>query len=123
VSVASVAVQAVLVVSLSTFGPIAVAGGHVGTSIITAALLLAATYGRRWPGVTLEALRRSLPAFALALVIPLTRLPLGDDPGALTAAGGLVVALGAYTILAVALWPSVSTAFVTMVRRPSGEAA
>jgi hypothetical protein len=55
-------------------------------------------------------------------VIPLTRLPLGSDPGFAAALGGLAVGLGAYTILAVALWPSVSSAFVGLIRR-SGKTA
>jgi peptidoglycan biosynthesis protein MviN/MurJ (putative lipid II flippase) len=122
VGAVSVAIQALLVISLSTFGPKAVAGGHVATSAITAGLLLAATYARAWPGVAIDALRRSLPAFALAAVIPLTRLPLGSDPGFAAALGGLAVGLGAYTILAVALWPSVSSAFVGLIRR-SGKTA
>jgi hypothetical protein len=118
VGAASVAVQAVLVISLSTLGPHAVAAGHAATCVITAALLLAATYGRRWPAIAGRALGNSAPALALAGVFPLARLPLGDEPGLAVAGAGLVVATAAYAVLAHVLWPSVSSAFVGLLRRP-----
>jgi putative peptidoglycan lipid II flippase len=117
VGAASIALQAVLVISLSTFGPLAVAGGHAATCLVTAVLLLVATYGPRWPAVAGRALGNSAPAIALTVVFPLARLPLGDEPDLAPAVAGLVVATAAYCALAVVLWPSVSTAFVDLVRR------
>lgn len=117
VAAVSVAVQALLVISLSTFGPHAVAAGHATTCVITAGLLLALTYGPRWPAIAGRALADSAPAIALAGVYPLARLPLGDDPGLALACAGLVIATIAYAALAHFLWPSVSSAFVGLVRR------
>jgi putative peptidoglycan lipid II flippase len=117
VAAIGLAVQAAGVVSLSTLGPHAVAAAHSGALAVTAAALLAATYGRRWLGVAARALRRSAPAFALALVYPLARLAFGDDLGVGAALAGVVAATIAYVALAIVAWPSVSAAFVDLVRR------
>lgn len=119
VGAVSVAVQTVVVISLSTFGPLAVAAGHVGTAVVTTSLLLRVTYGRRWLDVTASALWRSAPAFAFAAVFGLLRLPLGSDPSLAAACAGLVASALAYTVLALVLWRSVSTVFLALLRHPS----
>jgi O-antigen/teichoic acid export membrane protein len=118
-SAAAIAIQLALVLPLSSISPLAVAGGHASTITITAALLLRSTFGRSWAAVALTALRRSAPAFALASVFVLIRLPLGSSPSALAALGAVALGLCVYVLLAVLLWPSVSAAFVNLLRRPS----
>jgi peptidoglycan biosynthesis protein MviN/MurJ (putative lipid II flippase) len=118
-ALAGVAVHAALVISLSTLGPRAVAIGHLASATILTAIILAIAYRERWAPIAAEALRRSSPAFAFALVFVLLRLPLGDDPGWAAAAAAALAGMLAYAALSVRFWPAVSTAFVDLVRRPA----
>ena len=118
-ALAGIAVHATIVISVSTLGPRAVAIGHVASATVLTAIILAIAYRRRWVAIAGEALRRSLPAFGFALVFVALRLPLGDDPGWAAAAAAALVGLLAYVALSVRFWPSVSTAFVDLVRRPA----
>jgi peptidoglycan biosynthesis protein MviN/MurJ (putative lipid II flippase) len=119
VSLVSLAVQLALVLPLSSISPTAVAAGHAATIAITTLLLLRSTFGPSWIGTAATAIRRSAPAFALAAVIVLLRLPFGSDPSALAALCAAVAGVVAYALLAVVLWPGVSRAFVELLRRPA----
>jgi peptidoglycan biosynthesis protein MviN/MurJ (putative lipid II flippase) len=119
ISVASLAIQLALVLPLSSISPVAVAAGHTGTIAITTILLLRSTFGRSWAQTAATAIRRSAPAFALAVVIVLLRLPFGSDPSAAAALCAAVAGAVAYALLAVAFWPGVSRAFVDLLRRPA----
>jgi O-antigen/teichoic acid export membrane protein len=118
VSLAAVMVQAAVVLPLSTLGATAVAWGHVGSVAVVAALVLRTAFHHDWARLGFEALRRSAPAFLLASVFLILRLPLGSDPGALAALGAGLAGLAAYIGLGKLLWPDVSTAFLDLVRRP-----
>jgi putative peptidoglycan lipid II flippase len=116
-SVVTVALQAALALPASSISPQAVASAHAATLLIATALLLRLTFGPGWAGVTAVALRRSLPAFALASVFGLVRLPFGSDPGVVAALAAAIIGLIAYVALALLVWRSVSRAFVDLVRR------
>jgi peptidoglycan biosynthesis protein MviN/MurJ (putative lipid II flippase) len=118
VSLAGVIVQAAIVLPLSGLGAIEVACGHVATITVMSALVLRTAFGREWPKLAFAALRRSVPAFLLASVFLILRLPLGSDPGVLAAVGAGLAGLVAYVGLAKLLWPSISTAFIDLLRRP-----
>jgi O-antigen/teichoic acid export membrane protein len=117
VSVAAVILQAAIVFPLSGLGATEVAFGHVATITVMSTLVLRAAFGAGWAQIGLGALRRSLPAFLLASVFFLLRLPLGSDPGALAAVGAGLAGLAAYVVLGRLLWPSVAVAFRDLVRR------
>ncbi len=117
--IAGVAVHAVVVISISTLGPRAVATGHAIAATVITVFVLAVAFGQRWPVLARDALGRSAPAFVFSTVYLLFRLPLGSDPGVVAACASAVVATVAYAALAIRFWPSVSTAFVDLVRRPA----
>jgi O-antigen/teichoic acid export membrane protein len=119
VGLTGIAIQAPIVIAVSFLGPRAVAGGHAATSLAITALMLATAFGRRWPHVASESLRRSAPALAFSTVFILFRLPLGADPSVISACASALVAFLAYAALSVRFWPSISTAFVDLLRRPS----
>jgi O-antigen/teichoic acid export membrane protein len=116
-SIASVAIQATLTIPLSSISPVAVAGGHAATLGLTAVILYRMVFGPGWSSIVLEALQRSAPAFALAAVFVLVRLPFGWHPGAGLAVVAGAVGLVTYVALAILLWPAVAGAFVDLVRR------
>jgi O-antigen/teichoic acid export membrane protein len=118
-SVAGIAVQVPIVVAASFLGPRAVAAGHAVTSVVITAFILRTAFGPGWFEIAREGLRRSAPALAFSTVFVLLRLPLGTDPGVVWSCGSALVALLAYVALAVRFWPSVSMAFVDLVRRPA----
>jgi hypothetical protein len=83
------------------------------------AVLMAATFGRPWLRLAFGGLAASLPAFALASVFVLLRLPL-SDPGLVEALAFGALSMLIYAALVVMLWPRVGTAFVDLARRPLG---
>jgi peptidoglycan biosynthesis protein MviN/MurJ (putative lipid II flippase) len=119
VGFASVLVHAAIVIPLSALGPRAVASGQIASSVVMTSLLMAATFGAGWPSVAIRALGRSLPAFALASVFLLLRLPLGADVSLTEALVFSALSAIAYVVLVVTLWPRVGAAFVDLVRRPA----
>jgi peptidoglycan biosynthesis protein MviN/MurJ (putative lipid II flippase) len=118
VGLASVLAHAAIVFPVSTFGPRAVAGGHIASALLMAVLLMAATYGRRWWRVAVTALWRSMPAFALSTVTIVPRLLLGSDPSAAADTAAACVAALAYVGLVFLFWPSVTRAFKEALRQP-----
>jgi peptidoglycan biosynthesis protein MviN/MurJ (putative lipid II flippase) len=118
VGAASVLVHAAIVIPLSGLGPRAVASGHIVSTCFMSGLLMGATFGRGWIRLALDALARSAPAFALASVFLLARLPLGSSPQLLPALAAAAFSAVAYGVLTVLLWPRVGRAFVDLVRRP-----
>jgi hypothetical protein len=118
VGFASVLIHAAIVIPASGLGPRAVAGGHLASSVVMTALLMAATFGRPWARVAARALASSLPAFGLASVFVLLRLPLGSDMGVVEALTFGIISTLVYAALVALLWPRVGAAFVDLVRRP-----
>ena len=119
VGLASVLVHAAIVIPASGLGPRAVACGQLASTIVMTAVLMAATFGRPWLRLAFGGLAASLPAFALASVFVLLRLPL-SDPGLVEALAFGALSMLIYAALVVMLWPRVGTAFVDLARRPLG---
>jgi peptidoglycan biosynthesis protein MviN/MurJ (putative lipid II flippase) len=118
VGAASVVVHSAIVIPASALGPRAVAVGHIGSTIVMTALLMAATFGRQWPRVAIGALVSSARAFALSSVFFLPRLAFGSDPGVATAIALATICALVYAGLVLLLWPSVGGAFLDLARRP-----
>jgi peptidoglycan biosynthesis protein MviN/MurJ (putative lipid II flippase) len=118
-----IAVHAAIVIPVSTLGPREVAAGHFASAVVMCALVMRTAYGPRAAAVAFGALRRAAPAFAFATVLLLLRLPLGSDPGWAAALGSALAGALVYCALALRFWPSVSTAFVDLVRRPRAAAS
>jgi peptidoglycan biosynthesis protein MviN/MurJ (putative lipid II flippase) len=116
-SLVTLAIQAALVLPLSSISPVAVAAGHTATLTIASAILLRLLFGTGWSAVALGALRRMLPALPLSLAFLAARAPFGEDAGVVEALAAGALGLVVYVLLAVALWPSVSTAFLGIFRR------
>jgi peptidoglycan biosynthesis protein MviN/MurJ (putative lipid II flippase) len=117
-SFVTLAIQAALVLPLSSWSPVAVAVGHTIALALTAVILMRVIFGSGWAGIALVALVRSSPAFALSGVFILARLPFGADLGALEAIVAALAGLVAYAGGAMLLWRDVSAAFLGLLRRP-----
>lgn len=110
-----VPVHLALVVPASAVGPVTVAAAHALAGTILVVMVLVLIFRRRAPAVALVAIRRSLPAAALALVFPALRLVGVDDDTVVQAFIGLVTGGVLYVLLGVMLWPSVGRQSVRLL--------
>lgn len=106
-----VALQAVLVISLSFAGILAVAAAHSAATILTTVVLIKLTFDGRFWFPAAEALKKAAPAVGFSLVFPLARFPLGSDPGTLVSIVVATLTLAAYAGLVIGFWPEVGGSF------------
>lgn len=116
IAVTSVLLQVALVIPISKYGVLAVAAAHSFVVAVTAVFLLRATLDSAWIKTTARALIRSAPAVAISSVFLFARLVTGDDPSWYVATLSLLVAGAIYSIVVLALWPSVGSSFIGIVK-------
>ena len=110
----SLAAHTAIMFALAPEGARAVAWGHGIASLLSAAAVLAAVFGRAAIGVAGGLLARAAPAFALAAVFPLAALVVGDDDPWWAVTAAVVLCALAYTAATVALRPAVARPFLRL---------
>ncbi len=122
-AIAGVAIDAALVIPLSSIGVVEVAVGQAVAVTALTVIVLWVTYGARWPAALGSALLRSTPAAVLSLVIVAVRLPFGSDIDLSQALIVVVAGLALYLLLVILFWPAVGRPLLRALRSGGGAIA